>query len=136
MLNEARRDNFMSLVLKNRSIVWLITHYFSLKSQSMSSKWKCNHCNCFTLHKNCNCIVSGLLLQAFGYWSSGINGFWFHFYTYFSINEPYFERKISVYKKVVCLHSYHTHNHVDYRVVNCFQLHKIIFSFICLLSVE
>ena len=32
--------NFMTWVVKNRSIVWLITHCFSLIPQSMSSKWK------------------------------------------------------------------------------------------------
>ena len=32
--------NFMTWVAKNRSIVWMVTHCFSLICQSMSSKWK------------------------------------------------------------------------------------------------
>ena len=40
MLTKARLENFMMWVVKNRSIVWLVTHCFNLISQSMSSKWK------------------------------------------------------------------------------------------------
>ena len=38
--SKVRLKNFMTWVVKNRSIVWLVTHCFSLMSQSMSSKWK------------------------------------------------------------------------------------------------
>ena len=38
--SKARLEKFITQVLKNRSIVWLVTHCFILKSQSMSLKWK------------------------------------------------------------------------------------------------
>ena len=38
MPSEVRLKNFMTWVVKNRSIVWLVTHCFSLIPQSMSSK--------------------------------------------------------------------------------------------------
>ena len=40
MLSKARLENFMTWVVKNRSIMWLVTHCFSLMSESMSLKWK------------------------------------------------------------------------------------------------
>ena len=40
MPSEGRLENFMIWVVKDRSIVWLVTHCISLMSQSMSSKWK------------------------------------------------------------------------------------------------
>ena len=40
MLSKVRPENFMTWAVKNRSIVWLVTHCFSLMSQSVSSTWK------------------------------------------------------------------------------------------------
>ena len=40
MLSKVRLENFMTWVVKNRSIVWLVTHCFNLMSQSVSSKCK------------------------------------------------------------------------------------------------
>ena len=40
MPSKVRLEHFITLMVKNRSIMVLVTHCFSLIFQSMSSKWK------------------------------------------------------------------------------------------------